>query len=77
MTLLGQVHALLCSDLSLLLKFDWVYMTGDLPAHNVWDQSKNDQVSVLGYISSLMKQYLPSKKVYFSLGNHEGVPVNR
>ena len=25
-------------------QFDLVYWTGDLPAHNVWNQSREDQV---------------------------------
>lgn len=29
---------------NLIDEFDWVYWTGDLPAHNVWAQSREDQV---------------------------------
>lgn len=28
------------------IQFDWVYWTGDLPPHNVWNQSREDQVEV-------------------------------
>ena len=52
-------------------------MTGDLPAHNVWQQTREDQTLIINTIASLMKQHLPDKKVYFALGNHEGVPVDR
>lgn len=29
---------------NLIDEFDWVYWLGDLPAHNVWAQSREDQV---------------------------------
>ena len=29
---------------SFLFQFDWVYWTGDLPPHNVWNQSRENQV---------------------------------
>lgn len=61
----------------LFSQFDLVYVTGDLPAHNDWSQSRQDQLFVLNTIANLMKQYLPSKSVYFTFGNHEGFPVNR
>ena len=28
------------------MQFDWVYVTGDLPPHNVWNQTREDQVRV-------------------------------
>ena len=52
-------------------------MTGDLPAHNDWTQTKNDQLSILANITSLFKKYLPGKPVFFAIGNHESAPVNR
>ena len=30
--------------LCLVMQFDWVYVTGDLPPHNVWNQTCEDQV---------------------------------
>ena len=35
------------------------------------------QLSVLKTIVALSKQYLPDKKVYAAIGNHESAPVNR
>ena len=26
------------------MQFDWVYVTGDLPPHNVWNQTREDML---------------------------------
>ena len=57
--------------------FDWVYWTGDLPAHNIWNQTREDQLMILSNITKLMATYLGDKIVYPTLGNHESAPVNR
>jgi sphingomyelin phosphodiesterase len=57
-------------------QFDWVYMTGDLPAHNVWNQTREDQLYILKVITDFFKTYLPNKIVYPALGNHESAPVD-
>ena len=58
-------------------QFDYVMFTGDLPPHNVWNQSRDDQITSLQTYTDLMKKYLPNKMVYNTLGNHESAPVNR
>ncbi|BFZ21086.1 hypothetical protein BsWGS_24125 [Bradybaena similaris] len=56
--------------------FDLIYWTGDVPAHNVWNQSRADQIDTINYVVSLILKYFPGKPVYPSLGNHESSPVN-
>uniref|UniRef100_A0A3Q3J3G6 Saposin B-type domain-containing protein n=1 Tax=Monopterus albus TaxID=43700 RepID=A0A3Q3J3G6_MONAL len=57
--------------------WDWVYWTGDIPAHNVWSQTRKQQLSGLINISRLVHEHLgPNVKVYPAVGNHESVPVN-
>lgn len=34
--------------------WDWVYWTGDIPAHNVWSQTREQQLSELTVISRLI-----------------------
>lgn len=34
--------------------WDWVYWTGDIPAHNVWSQTRKQQLSELTVISRLI-----------------------
>ena len=58
-------------------QFDYVYWTGDLPAHNIWDQTREDQMGILHNVTTLMASYLENMKVYPTLGNHESAPVNR
>ena len=58
-------------------QFEWIYLTGDLPAHNIWDQTKSGQVSILKKIISLFDEYLPNKPLFYAIGNHESDPVNR
>uniref|UniRef100_A0A1X7UA88 Saposin B-type domain-containing protein n=1 Tax=Amphimedon queenslandica TaxID=400682 RepID=A0A1X7UA88_AMPQE len=57
-------------------QFDWIYLTGDLPPHNVWNQTQDDQIYVFNKIINLFYEYLPNKPLFFSVGNHESAPVN-
>ncbi|XP_051971914.1 sphingomyelin phosphodiesterase-like [Xyrauchen texanus] len=57
--------------------WDWVYWTGDIPAHNVWSQTRAQQLKELTTISRLVLKYLgPNVTVYPAVGNHESTPVN-
>ncbi|XP_033465658.1 sphingomyelin phosphodiesterase [Epinephelus lanceolatus] len=57
--------------------WDWVYWTGDIPAHNVWAQTRKQQLSELTTISRLIHKYLGANvTVYPAVGNHESTPVN-
>ncbi|XP_036450218.1 sphingomyelin phosphodiesterase [Colossoma macropomum] len=57
--------------------WDWVYWTGDIPAHNVWSQTRAQQLNELTTISKLVRKYLgPQVTVYPAVGNHESTPVN-
>ena len=58
-------------------EFDWIYWTGDLPAHNVWSQTRSDQLQMLHLLTLQLTKYLGDKQVYPTLGNHESSPVNR
>lgn len=57
-------------------EFDFVYWTGDLPPHNVWDQTKDDQLNALDILTALFKKYFSKKAIFPTLGNHEASPVN-
>ena len=58
-------------------QFDYIVWTGDLPAHYVWLSSQNDTAFLMQYITDMFLKYFPHTPVYSTLGNHEGVPVNR
>ncbi|XP_004279302.1 sphingomyelin phosphodiesterase isoform X1 [Orcinus orca] len=56
--------------------FDMVYWTGDIPAHNIWQQSRQDQLRALTTVTDLVKKFLGPVPVYPAVGNHETTPVN-
>ncbi|KAK6192488.1 hypothetical protein SNE40_003944 [Patella caerulea] len=57
-------------------KFDMIYFTGDIPAHNIWNQTRVDQLARIRVFQSALERYLPDKPVYFAAGNHESSPCN-
>ncbi|XP_050417111.1 sphingomyelin phosphodiesterase [Patella vulgata] len=57
-------------------QFDFVLWTGDLPPHNVWNQTRTDQLGILDTLTARFKKYLPNKMIFSALGNHESSPVN-
>lgn len=57
--------------------WDWVYWTGDVPAHNVWAQTRAQQLNELTVVTRLIQKHLgPNVTVYPAVGNHESTPVN-
>jgi sphingomyelin phosphodiesterase len=56
--------------------FDFVYWTGDLPPHNVWNQTRDDQLYAYDKLTQLFQKYFPNKAIYPTLGNHEAQPCN-
>uniref|UniRef100_A0A4W3GP61 Sphingomyelin phosphodiesterase 1 n=1 Tax=Callorhinchus milii TaxID=7868 RepID=A0A4W3GP61_CALMI len=72
---LRTVHSLL-KQLGGQGALDAVYWTGDIPAHNIWHQSRDDQLTALTTITGLLRQYLGKLHVYPAVGNHESTPVN-
>ncbi|XP_074657493.1 sphingomyelin phosphodiesterase-like [Tubulanus polymorphus] len=57
-------------------KFDMIYWTGDLPSHNVWNQTRAQQIAVYKTLTKLFLKYFPGVPIYGALGNHESAPVN-
>ncbi|ESO84682.1 hypothetical protein LOTGIDRAFT_131784 [Lottia gigantea] len=57
-------------------QFDMIYFTGDIPAHNIWNQTRVDQLVRMRTFISAIEKYLPDKPIYFAAGNHESSPCN-
>ncbi|XP_067142127.1 sphingomyelin phosphodiesterase-like [Centruroides vittatus] len=57
-------------------KIDYVIWTGDIPAHDVWNQTRAEQLYLLQSVSKIMMKYMKNIPVYPALGNHESFPVN-
>ncbi|OCT96319.1 sphingomyelin phosphodiesterase [Xenopus laevis] len=53
-----------------------VYWTGDIPAHNVWQQTRANQLDALKTVTGLIQKYLGTMPIYPAVGNHESTPVN-
>ncbi|KAI1300253.1 Sphingomyelin phosphodiesterase [Halotydeus destructor] len=56
---------------------DYVMWTGDVPAHDVWNQTRKGQIKLLRTVSALIDKHLGHVAVLPALGNHESAPVNR
>ncbi|XP_077866831.1 sphingomyelin phosphodiesterase-like [Saccoglossus kowalevskii] len=57
-------------------KFHYVLWTGDLPAHDIWEQTKEEQLQILHIITQMAKKYLGNVPVFPAVGNHESAPAN-
>ena len=56
---------------------DFVLYTGDDPAHDIWEQSRANQLQSIAYTSSLLHAYFPDIPVFQTLGNHEAFPSDQ
>ncbi|XP_055349076.1 sphingomyelin phosphodiesterase-like [Paramacrobiotus metropolitanus] len=56
--------------------FDYILMTGDLPDHTIWKQSRAQQLAVLDMTVEYLKRHFPNTPVYPVVGNHESAPCN-
>ncbi|XP_025831709.1 sphingomyelin phosphodiesterase isoform X2 [Agrilus planipennis] len=54
---------------------DYIIWTGDLPPHDIWNQTKNQTVGNLQEHVKLMQTYFPNVPIFPVLGNHEAVPA--
>ncbi|XP_076437537.1 sphingomyelin phosphodiesterase-like isoform X2 [Babylonia areolata] len=57
-------------------QYDYIMWTGDLPAHNVWNQSRTDQTGLLYNLTAMLNMYFPHTPIFPAVGNHESSPVN-
>ncbi|CEF69651.1 Sphingomyelin phosphodiesterase [Strongyloides ratti] len=57
-------------------KFDYIIVTGDLEAHDVWDYSRAKTMTNILNITSILQEYFPHTPIYQATGNHEGVPMD-
>nr|CAD7195605.1 unnamed protein product [Timema douglasi] len=55
---------------------DYVYMTGDIVDHAIWQTSPESNSKVIIQVTKLFQKVFPNTPVYFALGNHEPSPIN-
>ena len=56
---------------------DFIIWTGDLPPHDVWNQTRDNNLYVLRETVRQLNYYFPKARIFPALGNHESSPVNR
>uniref|UniRef100_A0A915DCX4 Saposin B-type domain-containing protein n=1 Tax=Ditylenchus dipsaci TaxID=166011 RepID=A0A915DCX4_9BILA len=57
-------------------KIDYIMLTGDYMSHRDWTYTRQGHLEVIANLSATMTKYFPSTPVFYTLGNHEGVPVD-
>ncbi|XP_067010810.2 sphingomyelin phosphodiesterase [Anabrus simplex] len=55
---------------------DYILWTGDLPPHDVWNQTRDENLMVLKETVNQMINTFPGVPIFPALGNHETAPVN-
>jgi sphingomyelin phosphodiesterase len=56
---------------------DFIIITGDMPPHDIWNQSDSYNMAYQTLASGLLKKYFPDTPVYAIYGNHACFPVNQ
>uniref|UniRef100_A0A1B6CHV1 Saposin B-type domain-containing protein n=1 Tax=Clastoptera arizonana TaxID=38151 RepID=A0A1B6CHV1_9HEMI len=55
---------------------DYILWTGDLPPHDVWNQTREENLNILKETVQQMTKLFPGIPIFPALGNHEAAPVN-
>jgi len=59
------------------LSADFVLFTGDVPPHDVWNQSSTYNMATLDSVMDLLKHHFPTVPVFPSVGNHDTFPCDQ
>lgn len=57
-------------------ELDYIMITGDYPAHDVWLQSRDHNLATAAAVLQPLAEIFPDVQVVPSLGNHEPFPCN-
>ena len=52
---------------------DLIYWTGDLPAHDIWNQTREGNKEIVRATALQLQKFFPEVPVFPALGNHESV----
>ena len=52
-------------------------VSGDLESHAVYEYTQTVHAGMVKNISDTIRSYFPTIPVYFAIGNHEGVPIDK
>lgn len=59
-----------------LQDIDFILLTGDFPAHDMWYQSREYNLGTSEAVVDIVKEVFAGVPVYPSIGNHEAFPGN-
>lgn len=54
---------------------DFIIWTGDIPPHDIWNQTREYNLDVLKATLQMVYEAFPNTPIFPALGNHEGVPA--
>lgn len=57
-------------------KVDYIFWTGDLLPHDIYNQSKDGNIELIKKLTELITKHFPDAPIFPALGNLEGHPVN-
>uniref|UniRef100_A0A8R1XMU1 Sphingomyelin phosphodiesterase n=1 Tax=Onchocerca volvulus TaxID=6282 RepID=A0A8R1XMU1_ONCVO len=57
-------------------KIDYILVGGDYESHKDWTYTREGHLKIIGKISTILHKYFANTPIYWTLGNHEGVPIN-
>ena len=57
-------------------EIDYIMITGDYPAHDVWLQSRRGNLEHAKKVHDLVTKVFPDKMILPGVGNHESFPCN-
>ena len=55
-------------------QIDFVYFTGDIAPHDVWEQTQAKDLEEISFTTRLLQRTFPETKIYPCVGNHESAP---
>ncbi|KZC11549.1 Sphingomyelin phosphodiesterase, partial [Dufourea novaeangliae] len=55
---------------------DYILWTGDIPPHDVWNQTREENLKILHETVAQLTEIFPGIPIFPALGNHESAPVN-
>ncbi|CAF2112809.1 unnamed protein product [Rotaria magnacalcarata] len=55
-------------------QIDFIYFTGDIAPHDVWQQTQDKDLNEIFFTTQLLTETFPNKKIYPCVGNHESAP---
>ena len=73
----GKKEIIFLHRLNNFQDIDYILWTGDLPPHDVWNQTREENLKVLRNTVAQMIEMFPGIPIFPALGNHESSPVNR